>query len=107
MQILVADASEVPSPYELCDISDGGLCFEGSSPLPAGKVIDVEFQTPEGDMRLRAEVVWAKERAEAGIFGIGCKYEPLGHVSKVRLQRFLATLPVGDQTPVRRKGGGG
>jgi c-di-GMP-binding flagellar brake protein YcgR len=56
------------------DISAEGVCVVGDEPLPAGKVVNLQFFTPRSaqPVQIEAEVVWSRE--EGGAYALGLRF---------------------------------
>lgn len=89
--------------YDIVDISDIGCCLQGPDPLQKGRAIELILTLGEGEVVLTGKVVWTRPWGPRGsTFRVGCSYRAKNPESQERLRRFVAQLPGGDQTPVRR-----
>lgn len=72
--------------HQLENISEGGICLRGATPLPMNKVVKIFVPLPKSDARrdrlclVWGKVVWANEQA----FGVEFVEAPLESMLQVR-----------------------
>jgi uncharacterized protein (TIGR02266 family) len=78
------------------NISKGGLFVRSNTPLPRGTIVDVEINTPDGDLLLRAEVVHVATHAIADASGtkagVGLAFTNLGPEQREAIHRYVDGL---------------
>lgn len=75
------------------DLSHNGMFIHTTTPAPKGTVLFVNVPCQGGEMlSLKAEVAWARERAEAGAArGMGVKFLDIGALEKGKLDKLINT----------------
>jgi c-di-GMP-binding flagellar brake protein YcgR len=74
------------------DISAEGVCVVTDEPLPAGKVINLQFFVPSSaqPVQIEAEVVWSRE--DAGAWALGLRFLAASQVACQAVREFTEYL---------------
>ena len=94
-QIFTRGDRAATCPFEVINISQGGICLRGPDPLEAGRSVELTIWPDVGPIALSGEVVWSRSIGPGtSLFQMGCSCKALGSSSRERLGRFLSALPV-------------
>ncbi len=77
--------------FETFDLSESGVAILTSSPLPAGKVVRLQFFTPlaAAPVTVMAEVVWSRLEPEGGM---GLRFLEMDRQTRSVIREFMHEL---------------
>lgn len=79
----------------ITNIGAGGIFVETLYPLEIGTPVDLELLIGEAHLPLsiRGEVVWIRNRSDAGPSGMGIQFREMASQVRDELERFMQCLP--------------